>query len=169
LTGTNFFPSRKRCCAYCQTRTLTVQGEEVTEYYHRGVVCHLNGHQLALPLDVELLRPGEGEETAAKRLLERVVANYGRFFGAVAGDALYLDAPFINCCRKHGKHDVTAIVNFVLTLFIVYVLLQCFWQRNVKPALQRGIGTLISLAEELCRSLGPDCQAPWQSALARPP
>ena len=297
MTATNFFPSRKRCCADCQTRTIKVNDQEITEYYHRGVVCHLIGHGLALPLDVELCRPGEGEETAAKRLLARVVLNFGRFFDAVVGDALYLDAPFINLCRKHGKHPIvvikgderlllqdaqglfaqrppevwtaghglvvqswdeegftscegvceplrvlhtvetkhrrqriarrwqesdetsewywattlsknqmptqplwraghsrwdvendcfntlsthwgldhcykhnaTAIVNFVLTLFIVYVLLQCFWQRNVKPALRKTIGTLISLAEELCRSLGPTCQAPWSGVFARPP
>jgi hypothetical protein len=39
--------------------------EEVVEYYHLGVVCHLIEHRLAVPLDVELLRPGEGEEMAA--------------------------------------------------------------------------------------------------------
>lgn len=251
-----------------------------------------------MPLDVELLRPGEGEETAAKRLLERVVANFGSFFDAVAGDALYLDAPFFNFCRAHGKHpivvvkgderlllqdalglfaerppqvwtagggrlrvkswdeegftscegvcqplrvlrtvetkhrrqriacqwreseetsewcwattlsknqmptlelwraghgrwdvendcfntlathwgldhcfrhDPTAMINFTLTLFIVYILMQCFWQRNLKPPLRKAIGTLISLREELCRSLGPGCRAPWQRAVARPP
>jgi hypothetical protein len=297
VDGHEFFSSKNRNCPDCQTRTLTVEGEEVTQYYHRGVACHLIGHHLALPLDVELLRPGEGEETAAKRLIERVVANYGRFFDVVGGDALYLDAPFINCCRKCGKHaivvvkgdqrlllqdaqelfsqqppevwqagrghlvqswdeegftscegvcqplrvlhavetkhrrqriagqwqesdetsewywattlnknqmptrelwraghnrwdvendcfntlsthwgldhcfkhSVTAITNFVLTLFIVYVLLQCFWQRNVKPALQKKIRSLISLAEELCRSLGSGCHAPWKGAFSRPP
>jgi hypothetical protein len=46
-------------------------------------------HPLAVPLDVELLRPGEGEETAAKRLLERVFDHYPRFFDVVCGDALY--------------------------------------------------------------------------------
>ena len=51
-----------------------IDDKEVIEYYHRGVVCHLLGHDLAVPLDLELLRPGEGEETAAKRLLERVFA-----------------------------------------------------------------------------------------------
>ena len=57
-------------------------------------------------LDVELLRPGEGEETAAKRLLERVFTEYPRFFDAVAGDALYFDAPFIKFCRDHQKHVI---------------------------------------------------------------
>jgi hypothetical protein len=296
VDGHEFFKSRKRCCPQCQQRSLTVQGEEVVEYYHQGVVCHLIEHQLAVPLDVEWLRPGEGEETAAKRLLERVVAHYPRFFDVICGDALYFDAPFINFCRDHHQHalvvmkgedrllwqdaagvfaqpppqcwqdrrrsvqawdaegfttcegvdqrlrvvhtvetvrrrervarqwqekvetsswywattlsqrqlstrrvwqaghrrwdvendcfntlatpwgldhcfqhDPTAIVNFVLTLFLVYVLLQCFWQRNLKAPLRALIGTLVGLAEELRRSLGPDVRAPWYPQLARAP
>ena len=107
--ATSFFPSSKRCCPECSTRTITVNDQEVIEYYHRGVICHLVGHELALPLDLELLRPGEGEETAAKRLLERVFANYPRFFDIVVGDALYLDAPFINFCLEHHKHAIVVI------------------------------------------------------------
>jgi Transposase DDE domain len=106
VDGHEFFSSRKRCCPHCQTRTLTVGGEPVTEYYHQGVVCHLIGQKLGLVLDVELLRPGEGEETAAKRLLERVFTQYPRFFDVVAGDALYFDAPFINFCRDRHKHVI---------------------------------------------------------------
>jgi len=106
VDGHEFFSSRKRCCPQCQRRILTVDGEKVTEYYHQGVVCHLIGQELALVLDVELLRAGEGEETAAKRLLERVFTNYPRFFDVVVGDALYFDAPFINFCLGHHKHVI---------------------------------------------------------------
>lgn len=67
------------------------------------------------------------------------------------------------------KHDPTAIVNFVLTLFLVYVLLQCFWQRNLKAPLRAVIGTLIGLAEEIRKSLGSAVQAPWYGSLARAP
>jgi DDE family transposase len=296
VDGHEFFKSRKRCCPQCQQRTIKIQDEEVVEYYHQGVVCHLIEHQLAVPLDVELLRPGEGEETAAKRLLERVFRNYPRFFDVVCGDALYFDAPFINFCLDHHKHalvvvkgehrlllqdaagvfaqqpaqlwqqgrrsvqswdgegfttcagvqqplrvvhtvetvrrreriagqwqenevtsswywattlsqrqlstrrvwhaghhrwdeendcfntlathwgldhcfkhDPTAIVNFVLTLFLVYVLLQCFWQRNLKGPSRVVIGTLIGLAEEICRSLGSAVRAPWYGYLTRAP
>lgn len=296
VDGHEFFNSRKRCCPECQQRTLTVQGEEVVEYYHQGVVCHLIEHELAVPPDVELLRPGEGEETAAKRLLQRVFANYPRYFDVVCGDALYFDAPFINFCRGHGKHAIVvikgenrlllqdargvfdqqapgvwqdgkravrywdgegfttaegvkqplrvvrtqetvrrrervagqwvekeetsewywavtlskrqlptrrvwraghrrwdvendcfnvlsmhwgldhcfkheakAIVNFVLTLFLAYVLLSCFWQRNVKEALRQKIGTLTGLADEVRRSLGAGVRAPWYWQLARAP
>ena len=83
--------------------------QEVTEYYHRGAVCHLIGQDLAIPLDVELQRPGEGEVSAAKRLLERVFANYSRYFDAVVGDGLYLEAPFINFCLEHHKHIVVVV------------------------------------------------------------
>lgn len=296
VDGHEFFKSRKRCCQQCQQRTVKVNDEEVIEYYHQGVVCHLIEHNLAVPLDVELLRPGEGEETAAKRLLLRVFANYGRFFDVVCGDALYFDAPFINFCLEHKKHalvvvkgehrlllqdaqgifaqqpgrtwqdgrrtvrywdaegfttacgvkqplrvvhtvetvrrrervagkwvqkegtsqwywtttlsqrqagprrvwqaghgrwdeendcfntlsmhwgldhcfkhDAAAIVNFVLTLFLAYVLLQCFWRRNVKAALRKRIGTLLGLAEELRRSLAAEVRAPWYAQLARAP
>ena len=296
VDGHEFFKSRKRCCEQCQQRTIKVNGEEVIEYYHQGVVCHLIEHNLAVPLDVELLRPGEGEETAAKRLLERVFANYSRYFDVVGGDALYFDAPFINFCLDHHKHALVvvkgeqrlllqdaqglfaqqqpqlwqdrqrtvqywdadgfttaegvkqplrvvhtletvrrreriagewrqkeetsswywattlssrqlstrrvwqaghrrwdeendcfntlsmhwgldhcfkhtaaAIVNFVLTLFLAYVLLECFWQRNVKAPLRARVGTLLGLAEELRRSLGPAVRAPWYPQLARAP
>ena len=240
---------------------------------------------------MELQRPGEGEETAAKRLLERVFSQYERFIDVVTGDALYLDSPFINFCLTHHKHvvvvvkgdhrlllqdaqqlfcqrtpdewtagrrtirswdeegftscegvkaplrvlhteetvrrreqmsgqekedssswywattlsksqlstrqfyyaghgrwdiendcfnmlsthlaldhcfrhDATAIVNFILTCFMAYVLLQCFWRGNLKPACRRIIGSLIGLIDELYRGLGPGCRAPW---LAQPP
>ena len=46
------------------------------------------------------------------------------------------------------KHEPTAIVNFVLTLFLAFVLLQCFWQRNLKSPLRDRL-TLIGLAAEL--------------------
>ena len=43
------------------------------------------------------------------------------------------------------KHDPAAIVNFTLTLFIVFVLLQCFWLRNLKLPRRRRL-TLIAFA-----------------------
>ena len=88
---------------------VTVKNQEVIEYYHRGVVCHLVGLEMALPLDVELIRPGEGEVIAAKRLLDRVIQHYGRFFDGIVTDALYLEAPFFNFCLDHGKHVIAVI------------------------------------------------------------
>ena len=50
------------------------------------------------------------------------------------------------------KHEPTAITNFVLTLFIAFVLLQSFYLRNLKPPLRIHL-TLIGLGNELHLSL----------------
>jgi ACR3 family arsenite efflux pump ArsB len=65
------------------------------------------------------------------------------------------------------KHMPEAIVNFLLTAFIVYAILQSFWQRDLKPVFRAGL-TLIGLARELDRSV-VGCQAPWAGLLARAP
>jgi hypothetical protein len=113
----SFFPSRHRCCPQCLQRHLVVKGEEVVEYYHRGVVFYLVGFGSALPLDVEMLRPGEGELTAAQRLLPRVVQSYGRFFRVVLADALFFNAPFFNLCLSLGKEVITGLKDEDRVLF----------------------------------------------------
>ncbi len=64
------------------------------------------------------------------------------------------------------RHTATAIVNFTLTCFIAYVMLQCFWRGNLKPGGRKLIGTLIGLVDELYRGLGAGWRAPW---FAQPP
>ena len=72
--------------------------------------------------------------------------------------------------RKVTKHDPTAIVNFILTLFIAFVLLQSFYHRNLKPQVRALFGTLIAIADELYVSL---CMGRARTALlechAQPP
>ncbi len=41
IDGHETFCSEKRCCDDCKTRTKTVNGKEVIEYYHSYVVCQL--------------------------------------------------------------------------------------------------------------------------------
>lgn len=106
LDGHEFFSSRSRCCEGCSQRILTVNGEEVIEYYHRGVVAHLVGYDIPVPLDVELTLPGEGEVGTASRLVERLVESYPRLFDGFIVDALYFEGPFVNQCLGHGKHVV---------------------------------------------------------------
>ncbi len=67
------------------------------------------GYDIPIPLDVELIRPGEGEVPTAIRLLERVFKNYPRYFDAIAADALYLEEPFFNFCIDHNKHVVAVL------------------------------------------------------------
>ncbi|RPJ39594.1 MAG: hypothetical protein EHM27_04080 [Deltaproteobacteria bacterium] len=115
--GTSFFPSRRRCCPACCQRKVQVKGQEVVEYYHRGVVFHLVGFPIAMPLDVEMIRPGEDEVAAARRLLLRVLKPYGRFFDVVLTDAFYFGAPFVNFCTDHGKDVIMVLKNEKRLLF----------------------------------------------------
>jgi len=89
----------------------------VVEYFHRGVVFYLVGFRGAIPLDVEMLRPGEGELTAAYRLLPRVVKSYDRFFRVVLADALYFNAPFFNLCLGLGKEVIAVLKDEDRALF----------------------------------------------------
>lgn len=111
IDGHELFKSRVIHCDECSQRRIEEKksnGEIETfiEYYHRCVVAHLIGFDVAVPLDLELLVPGEGEVSAGKRLLSRVIKNHPRLFDGVVGDAMYFEAPMIDFCLAHGKHVV---------------------------------------------------------------
>lgn len=107
--ATSFFAGRHHRCSLCSQRRISAGGETLIECYHRGVVAHLIGYDIPLVLDMEMLRPGETEIAAAARLLERLLARYGRFFDAVLGDALYLGSQIFNLCTEHGKHALAVL------------------------------------------------------------
>jgi hypothetical protein len=67
------------------------------------------------------------------------------------------------------KHDPVAIVNFVLMLFIVFTLVQCFYRRNLKPHLRKIINSLISLTNQLYASLGGSSEPVLRQPPARGP
>lgn len=52
------------------------------------------------------------------------------------------------------KHDPVAMVNFVLMLFIAFMLVQCFYQRNLKEPMRKVINSLIALANQLYAGFG---------------
>ena len=51
------------------------------------------------------------------------------------------------------KHDPVAMINFILMLFVVFTLAQCFYQRNLKPPLRKMINSLIALTNQLYAGL----------------
>jgi len=111
VDGHELWASRARCCAECLTREVTVghRGQVVREYYHRVVVAQWVGVTPPAILDVERVRPREGEVVAARRLLARIVATYGRLIDVVTADALYLEAPFIRQVLAAGAHVVIVL------------------------------------------------------------
>lgn len=75
------------------------------------MVAHLIGFELPVILDIEMIKPGESEIVAARRLFERLVRDYNRFFDAIVGDALYWEGPLAQLCRKHNKHLLAVLKN----------------------------------------------------------
>lgn len=108
LDANEHFHSRSRCCPCCCQREVQetdAQGQKQTliEYYHRYVFAQINGPRLNVLLDLEAIRPGEGEAEAALRLLGRIRRVYGvRFFDAVTVDSWYVQGPFLKAVEKLG-------------------------------------------------------------------
>jgi hypothetical protein len=108
LDANEHFKSRSRCCPCCCQREVTLTDAEgkkqtVIEYYHRYVFAQINGPKLNTLLDLEPIRPGEGEAEAALRLLGRIRRVYGvRFFDAVTMDGWYVQGPFLRAVEKLG-------------------------------------------------------------------
>jgi len=101
LDGTSAGRCRKAGCALC--RPLRNKAGEVLGYRHHLVMISIVGTGLSLPFDVEPYGPGEGELTAAKRLLQRVIEGLGRRFADyVVVDGEYAGAPFLHLAEQLG-------------------------------------------------------------------
>jgi hypothetical protein len=87
-----------------EKEVLGADGEKrkVTEYFHQAVALVWAGGELAWPINWELLAPGEGELTAAYRLLARLLPSLGSSLDLVMGDALYCCRPFFKLVRDAG-------------------------------------------------------------------
>lgn len=101
------FASTARHCPDCQVREKRVSGRDGTtrvikEYFHQAVALVWVEGDRNWPLGWELLRPGEGELTAALRLLERVLPRLRGSLDLVLGDGLYCCRPFFRCVTAQG-------------------------------------------------------------------
>ena len=95
------FNSEKVHCPQCQVREKTVHDENgekrtVPEYYHQAVALTWVSGKIPFVIGWEVLAPGEGELTAALRLLERLLPRLRKSLDLVMGDALYCCRPFFN-------------------------------------------------------------------------
>lgn len=109
VDGHETFASEKRCCDKCRTRKKTVKGKEVTEYFHSYVMCQIILCSNPGILDMEPILPGEGELTAAKRLIKRILKEQPRRINVFCFDALYLDSGLSNMLEKKNKYWITVL------------------------------------------------------------
>lgn len=79
------------------------------EYYHRGVVFYLVVFRTAIPLDVEMLQPGEGElrrlSVFCREWYNPMIASLGWFWPMSSSLTLL----FLNLCLDLGKEVITVL------------------------------------------------------------
>src|SRR5579863_163361 len=114
LDGIEVLSSYSRCCDSCLQRRVSVRKAgvkvEQVQYYHRAVACQIISSPTKPFLAVEWLQPGEGEDTAALRLLEKLPDLYGsRFFDILLLDALYAQAPVLELADQIGWDLVVSL------------------------------------------------------------
>ncbi len=115
LDGIEVWSSYSRHCDSCLERTVKLRDQagrkvERTQYYHRAVGVQIINSPVKPFLAVEWLQPGEGEDTAALRLLARIPQLYGsRFFDILLLDALYAQTPVLKLAEKIGWELVVSL------------------------------------------------------------
>jgi hypothetical protein len=109
VDGHEIGASRARCCPQCLVREVKRTTGTVLEYYHRIVVAQWVGVTPPAILDLEPVGPKEGEVTAARRLLARILRRHSRLIDVISADALYLEAPFLEQVLDAGKHAVVVM------------------------------------------------------------
>ena len=62
-------------------------------------------------MDMEPINPGEGELTAAKRLIKRILKEQPRMVDVFTFDALYLDSELLNLLDKKKKYWIAVLKN----------------------------------------------------------
>src|SRR5258708_34541221 len=108
LDGIEVLSSFGRRCDSCMQRRVIKKDQdgrkiEETQYHHRRVGCPMIHSPVKPFLAIEWLRPGEGEDTAALRLLRRLPGLYGsRFFDILLLDALYAQSPVLQLVQEIG-------------------------------------------------------------------
>jgi hypothetical protein len=106
-----------RQCPGCAQRRVGKEDDPRIQYYHRFVFCSLVGADFHVFVDVEPIRPGEGEVVAARRLYDRVHPLLSRSYDLVLGDGLYLEGPFFQDAIDRGKEVMAVLKREDLNLF----------------------------------------------------
>lgn len=115
LDGIEVLSSFSRHCENCLERTVMVKdqaGRKIPQiqYYHRAVGCQMIHSPVKSFLAFEWLRPGDSEDTAALRLLNRLPDRYGsRFFDILLLDALYTKTSVLQLIQKMGWDAVISL------------------------------------------------------------
>ncbi len=132
VDGTEYFRSESIYCPDCMVVRVKVKDGVKINYVHKIVIMYVVGrlHSSAVQviLGAEPTYPKdvisgeesghEGESTAAKRLIENMIALYGNsFFDILTTDAYYSNKPFVLFVDSLGKYLVSRVKDARTTLY----------------------------------------------------
>jgi len=124
VDGTEYFRSECIHCAECMEVHVKTRDGIKTHYVHNIVIMYVVGRLHSSAVQVILgaepsrpkdVSPGEesgheGESTAAKRLIQKMIGLYGsRFFDILTTDAYYSTKPFVEFVDSLGKYLVSRV------------------------------------------------------------
>lgn len=171
VDGTEHFRSECIHCPECMAVHVKTKDGVKIHYVHNIVIMYVVGrlHSSAVQviLGAEPTRPKdviageesghEGESTAAKRLIQKMIALYGsRFFDILTTDAHYSTKPFVEFVDSLGKYLVSRVKREDTTLYQEIDILS----QQVEPVYvddrEERVESLIYEIPELQRSLDWD-------------
>jgi hypothetical protein len=109
VDGTQTYATKRPCAKAFMwaKRRLSSSGED--EFYERALAISYVGAQPRLLLAMERILPGEGEVSAAIRVLAELRLRNHRYCDILCADALYAQAPFINAVVGQNMHVLVKI------------------------------------------------------------
>jgi hypothetical protein len=79
------------------------------KYHEKMIAASYVGEGFAPILKMERIDAGEGELTAAKKLVRRLNRDHHQYCDVIVVDSLYINAPFINTCLRNNKDVVVRV------------------------------------------------------------
>jgi len=108
VDGTDIY-STQRPCRKAREWSVRELSNGKKERFERAVAISYVGAQPRLLIAMERVLPGEGEVSAAMRVLDKAYHRNYRYCDILCGDALYAQARFINAVVEQGKHVVIKV------------------------------------------------------------
>ena len=79
------------------------------KYHEKMIAASYVGEGFAPILKMERIDAGEGELTAAKKLVRSLNRDHHQYCDVIVVDSLYINAPFINTCLRNNKDVVVRV------------------------------------------------------------
>jgi len=112
IDGTHVFTMRSdRLGRYAHKYEHTDDNDQVTsiDYREKAIAASYVGEGFSLILKINRISKGEGETTAAKKLVNELNEDHYQYCDVIVGDSLYINAPFINEVLRNNKDAVVRV------------------------------------------------------------